>query len=194
MGGLAFAKHAHWGAVISEQEMKPGFATAVGVLNFAHTALNTILAIWDKMSAAPRTPLAVAASSTPGALWSSALDGVAPSFWVGIALFTVGLTTEWVAEIQRKSWKKQNPNKPVDQGLFGLATNINYGGYTLWRAGFAMASGGFAWGLFIGAGLFFDFASRAVPEMDEYMKKVMNIPLDRRSCKTAANANSDTVR
>ncbi|PYH90869.1 hypothetical protein BO71DRAFT_486738 [Aspergillus ellipticus CBS 707.79] len=48
----------------------------------------------------------------------------------------------------RTAFKKDpaNKGKPYGDGLFSLATNINYGGYTVWRAGCALVTGGFAVG------------------------------------------------
>jgi steroid 5-alpha reductase family enzyme len=60
---------------------------------------------------------------------------------------------ELVSEIQRKFFKDrpENKGKPHGGGLFGLATNVNYGGYTLWRAGCACAASGPVWGVATGA-------------------------------------------
>ncbi|EEB94925.1 hypothetical protein MPER_06187, partial [Moniliophthora perniciosa FA553] len=50
---------------------------------------------------------------------------------------------------QRKRFKDdvRNVGKPYTGGLFGLARHINYGGYMLWRTGFAIAAEkyGIAW-------------------------------------------------
>ena len=43
--------------------------------------------------------------------------------------------------------------------------------YTLWRAGYSLASGGWIWGSIAGAFIFADFATRAVPVLNEYCEK-----------------------
>ena len=75
-----------------------------------------------------------------------------------------------MSEIQRKVFKDkpENKGKPYGGGLFGLATNINYGGYTLWRAGYAVAAAGLPWGALVGAFFFYDFTTRAIPALDQY--------------------------
>ena len=90
--------------------------------------------------------------------------------YIGAGLYFVGILIETVAEIQRRSFKDdpRNKGKPYSGGLFSLARSINYGGYTLWRGGFALAAGGSIWGAFIAFGMAYDFATRAIPVMDEY--------------------------
>lgn len=93
-----------------------------------------------------------------------------PAFLVGGALYVTGIVTELVAEIQRKRFKSdpKNQGKPYTGGLWRFARHINYGAYTMWRAGYAMASGGWLMGAVIGAFFFSDFARRGVPILDEY--------------------------
>ena len=90
--------------------------------------------------------------------------------FIGTGLYTVGMVIETVAEIQRRRFKDntRNEGKLYSGGLFSLARSINYGGYTLWRGGFAFAAGGPIWGAFIAFGMAYDFATRAIPVMDEY--------------------------
>jgi len=45
-------------------------------------------------------------------------------------------------------------------------------GYSAWRAGYAMASGGPVWAIVIGGMFIRNFSTRAVPEMDEYMVEI----------------------
>ena len=75
-----------------------------------------------------------------------------------------------MSEIQRKRFKDkpENKGKLYGGGLFGLATNINYGGYTLWRTGYAVAAAGLPWGALTGALAFYDFSTRAIPVLDQY--------------------------
>ena len=88
-------------------------------------------------------------------------------------MYAVGIMTELVAEIQRKRFKADpnNKGKVYTGGLWQFARHINYGGYTLWRAGYAMAGGGWIWGVLVGAFFFADFSTRAVPILNEYCEK-----------------------
>lgn len=63
---------------------------------------------------------------------------------IGLALYAVGIVTETVSEVQRKVFKNkpENKGKVYSGGLFGLARHINYGAYTIWRAGYATVAGG----------------------------------------------------
>ena len=147
---------------ISEQEMLPPAAALICALNTVLNSANTLLSLWVVSSAAP-------ALVSPSA---SILDVVtsSPTVAVGVGLYTVGIITELFSELQRKVFKDKaaNKGKPYGGGLWSLATNINYGGYTLWRAGYAMAAAGPVWGLAIGAFFFYDFTSRAIPVLDNY--------------------------
>lgn len=88
----------------------------------------------------------------------------------GIALYTVGITVETVSEIQRKTFKNESRNKGqvYTGGLFGYARHINYGGYAMWRAGYALVAGGPIWGAIVGAVHASDFINRAIPILDDY--------------------------
>ncbi|KAL8932028.1 MAG: hypothetical protein Q9211_006570, partial [Gyalolechia sp. 1 TL-2023] len=162
---LAFGssiKHIVWQAVVSEQEMQPGPAVIICADNTGLNTVNTLLSAWALCSAAP-TNLPPSASISDVLLSS-------PSLIAGVALFGVGIVTETFAEFQRKWFKSkpENKGKPYGGGLWSLATHINYGGYTLWRAGYAMAAAGPVWGLVVGGILFYDFTQRAIPVLDRY--------------------------
>lgn len=92
---------------------------------------------------------------------------------LGALLFDLGITTETAAELQRRAFKRdpRNAGKPFSGGLFGLARNINYGGHILWKMGNALAAGGWAWGVLVGAGYLYDFATRGVPVLDGYCEE-----------------------
>ena len=124
----------------------------IGVFNTVFNSINSMLSLWAWSSAAVSEPL----SST--------------SFVLGIALFSIGIFFEQFSEIQRKRFKSDpaNKGKPFVGGLFFVALNINYGGYTLWRAGYAMVAAGWLWGAFIGVFFFYDFYARALPILDKY--------------------------
>ncbi|CAF1173445.1 unnamed protein product [Adineta steineri] len=90
--------------------------------------------------------------------------------YIGISLFTVGIFTELISELQRKRFKDNpaNKGKLYTGGLFSLARHINYGGYTLWRTGLALTSGNYwlaalqlSWHLWY-------FTKQGVPDIANY--------------------------
>ena len=101
-----------------------------------------------------------------------------PVLAVGLGIYAVGLTTEMVSEVQRKMFKRKpkNKNKPYNGGLWSFATHINYGGYTLWRAGAALSAAGPMWGIIIGGFFFYDFSRRAIPSLDAYCTDKVCLP------------------
>ena len=147
---------------VCETALSPQMATIIGVFNTVLNTSNTLFSIWSVTSAAPQ--LATQSASLTDVITSS------PSLMFGLGLYTVGICTELVSEIQRKMFKDkpENKGKPYGGGLFGLATNINYGGYTLWRTGYAVAAAGLPWGALVGAFFFYDFSARAIPVLDQY--------------------------
>ncbi len=147
---------------LSEQELPPVTAVAICAFNTICNTANTLLSIWSVTSVAPQM---TSQSASMGDVVTSS-----PFLMLGLGLYTVGTTTEFVSEVQRKMWKAkpENKGKPYGGGLWSLATNINYGGYTLWRAGAAMSAAGPIWGSMVAAIFFYDFTQRAIPAMDEY--------------------------
>ena len=145
-------KQIFWVLFTSEQECPVVAAIMIGVFNTVFNSINAMLSLWAWSSAAVAEPL----SST--------------FFILGIALFSIGVFFEQYSEIQRKRFKSDpaNKGKPFAGGLFSVALNINYGGYTLWRAGYAMVAAGWIWGGFIGVFFFYDFYARALPILDKY--------------------------
>lgn len=101
---------------------------------------------------------------------STAASFPQPTLMIGGVLYVTGILTELIAEIQRYRFKKDpaNKGKAYTGGLWKLARHINYGAYTLWRAGYAMAASGWILGGLVGAFHFFDFATRGVPILNEY--------------------------
>ena len=129
--------------------MPAGPAIAICIFNTVNNSLNTLLF--------------TLAGSNP--------TYVSPySFYVGAALYTVGILVEPLAEVQRKIFKDkpENKGKPYAGGLFSLARNINYGAYTIWRTGFALACGGPVWAGLAGLAFSYDFATRAIPVLESY--------------------------
>ncbi|CAM2718889.1 unnamed protein product [Rotaria socialis] len=92
--------------------------------------------------------------------------------YVGISMFTVGIFTELISEIQRKQFKDkpENKGKVFTGGLFSLARHINYGGYTLWRTGIALTSGNYWLAALQFTWHMLDFTKRAVPELGDYCR------------------------
>jgi steroid 5-alpha reductase family enzyme len=90
----------------------------------------------------------------------------------------LGMAAEAVSEVQRSNFKAdpKNSGKPYTGGLFGLARHVNYGGYAVMRAGYAMATGWWMWGAFVFTFFFRDFATRGVPVLDEYYLKRVSFP------------------
>lgn len=96
-----------------------------------------------------------------------------PLQYVGISMFTVGLLTELISELQRKSFKDNpaNQGKLYTGGLFSLARHINYGGYAFWRTGLALTSGNYWLAALQFTWHMFDFTKRGVPELGNYCSK-----------------------
>jgi protein-S-isoprenylcysteine O-methyltransferase Ste14 len=90
--------------------------------------------------------------------------------YIGISLFTVGLSAELISELQRKRFKDNpaNQGKVYTGGLFSLARHINYGGYTLWRTGFALTSGSYWLAAFQFVWHMWNFTKRSVPHLTDY--------------------------
>jgi len=151
----AAVKQNIWVTALSGEPMPVGGAIAVGAFN----------AIFNTVSSVAFLARATSASTES--------DFPQPSLMIGGALYVVGIVTELVAEIQRKRFKSDpsNKGKAYTGGLWQFARHINYGGYTLWRAGFAIAGGGYTLGALVGAFFFWDFSQRAVPILNEYCEK-----------------------
>ncbi|ORY19207.1 hypothetical protein BCR34DRAFT_472119 [Clohesyomyces aquaticus] len=144
-----------WVTVLSGEPLTPANAAIISAFNTVNNGLNTYAFLLAATSASeesnfPQVPLIV-----------------------GSALYVTGILLELVSEIQRKQFKSdpKNKGKVYTGGLWKLARHINYGGYTIWRAGYALASGGWIWGAIAGAFFFSDFATRGVPILDEYCSK-----------------------
>lgn len=164
----ASTKHVAYMLGISEQEMTPAAALIIGAFNTVLNTLNTMFSLWTLTSAAPQ--MATQSASITDVITSS------PTLMLGLGLYTVGITTDFAAEVDRKRFKDkpENKGKPYGGGLWSWATNINYGGYTLWRTGYAISAAGLPWGAVAGAFFFYDFTTRAIPSLDRYCTKKVN--------------------
>lgn len=156
-------KQNYWKLFIGKEAMPPSFALSVGVYNTVMNSLNTIFALWTLTSQQPGNQSAFLNTMTSAPL----------ALQVGLLLYATGLFTEWFSEIQRANFKSnpKNEGKPYSDGLFGFARNINYGGCTLWRTGYAMICGGWIWGAVMASWHMGYFLKSAVPCMEAYCEK-----------------------
>lgn len=151
----AAVKQNIWVTALSGEPMNVKDATLIGVFN----------GVWNSVNSYAFIVRAASLSLGPPAPRATLI--------VGSALYVVGILTELISEVQRKQFKKdpKNKGKPYTGGLWKYARHINYGGYTLWRTGYAIAGGGWIIGALCGAFFFTDFATRAVPVLGEYCEK-----------------------
>ena len=142
-----------WVSYTSQEMLPVSSAVLISVYNTMLNSINALLFMCSQTSAA----------APEESFWQ-------PQLLIGCALYILGLVTEQVCELQRKRFKDNpvNKGKVCDSGLFSLARHINYGAYTVWRAGYAMASAGWVFGSFMGLYFFVDFAWRGVPALDRY--------------------------
>jgi protein-S-isoprenylcysteine O-methyltransferase Ste14 len=143
------AKHIFWILGTCQEPLYPSAAIAVGVFN---TVFNTVNSLAFTL-----------ASDNPS---YSPYD-----IHFGASLYLVGILTETVGEVQRKRFKDkpENQGKICKSGLYSVVRNVSYLGYTLWRTGYAFASGGSVFGTAVASFFIYDFATRAIPVMDSYM-------------------------
>lgn len=151
----AAVKQNIWVTALSGEPMPVTGAIAVGVFNAVFNSLNTYAFLTTATSA------------------STEADFPQPALLIGGSLYVVGIMTELIAEVQRKRFKANpdNKGKAYTGGLWSFARHINYGGYTIWRAGYAMVGGGYTLGALVGAFFAWDFTQRAIPILSEYCEK-----------------------
>ncbi|KAI9712359.1 MAG: hypothetical protein M1820_001572 [Bogoriella megaspora] len=142
-----------WATFTSQETIPVSSAIAISVYNTLLNSINTLLFVCEQTS-----------------LQDNHTYSGRSGLFLGIGLYTVGIIAELTAEIQRKVFKQSpaNNGKVYEGGMFTLARHINYGGYILWRSGFALASAGWIFGLLSWAFFFYDFAMRGVPVLDKY--------------------------
>lgn len=160
-------KQIYYALVISREELTPRNAAAISILNTVFNSISSILSLTN-----------AASTFMPSLLTTQDESGTSTLLIISSISYVVGLLLEAVSETQRKAFKDdpKNAGKPYTGGLFGLARHINYGGYSVWRTSYALASGGWIWGAIIGALFTYDFTNRAIPVLDEYCsKRVRNI-------------------
>lgn len=151
----AAVKQNIWVTALSGEPMPVGGAIGVGIFNAVFNTISTYAFLLGATSASTET------------------NFPQPALIIGSTLYVVGLATELVAEVQRKRFKSdpKNKGKAYTGGLWQFARHINYGGYTLWRAGYAITGGGYTLGALVGAFFFWDFTQRAIPVLNEYCEK-----------------------
>ena len=153
---------------VSEQETSVASAITIAGFNTIFNSVNTLLSVWAVTSQAPGP---VSPSNLAKLLLAN------PLVAIGASAYLIGILTEAISEFQRTAFKKNpaNKGKPYGGGLFSLATNINYGGYTVWRAGYALVTGGIPLAALTFSFFFYDFAARGVPVLDEYLTNRVSI-------------------
>lgn len=158
----ATAKHLYWILFLNREYFPASFATKIAGFNLLFDTTATFLLLSSKTSAALSGP----SIAIPGTDLSLPLPVV-----TGTAMFTIGLITETIAEVQRK-WFKANPKskgKIFTGGLWRLARHVNYGAYTIWRGAYMLAAGGWAPSLMLMGFLLQDFLNNSIQGMDKYM-------------------------
>lgn len=154
MNFATLAKQVYWVLFVSGEPMFPGTAVIIAAFNGAINAFSTLMFMCASTSASANNE-----ASFPQ-----------PSLIVGLALFFFGLSTELVAEVQRRNFKRdpKNKGKAYTGGLWSIVRHANYLGYSCWRAGFALANGGWTFGIGTASFFLYDFASRGIPVLDQY--------------------------
>ncbi|EPE25213.1 hypothetical protein GLAREA_11794 [Glarea lozoyensis ATCC 20868] len=154
-------KQNYWVLSLSNEEMPVGNAISISLFNTIFNSVNTILSL-----------TAASHYLTGSSFWENPIE-VTPLFLFFTATYTAGTLVEVGAEIQRKYFKQdpKNKGKPFTGGLFGLARHINYGAYTVMRASYAFACGGWVPGILVAGFFGYDFARRGIPVLDDYCSK-----------------------
>jgi Protein of unknown function (DUF1295) len=149
-----------WLYYISQEEMPAGQAAFIAAFHSVSNSLNTLISMCALTSAVDQY-----------GDWKSLLHS--PPVVFGAAFYICGMLIQTISEIQRKRFKQNpaNKGKPYGGGLFSLATHINYGGFTMWRTGYAMVSGGWAFAALSSAWFIYDFSVRAIPSLEAYCEQ-----------------------
>ncbi|KAJ3264397.1 hypothetical protein HK104_006477 [Borealophlyctis nickersoniae] len=143
---IAAARQIFWCLYLNENVMTAGDALNIAIYNLTVDTMNSFLSL-----------------RVAGWYWEL-------HQYIGTALYAVGSMLETVSEVQRKWFrsKKENKGLVATGGLWRAARHINYGGYLLWRGGYALGTGNLyaLWNPLFHA---WDFTQRGVPVLDRYM-------------------------
>ncbi|PMD30477.1 hypothetical protein L207DRAFT_549432 [Hyaloscypha variabilis F] len=107
---------------------------------------------------------------TPGLLLTDTWYGISLLFILSSFGYIIGIVSETISETQRKNFKDdpKNAGKLYTNGLFAFARHVNYGSNLVWRVSYAVASGGWIYGL-VNVVMFAEqFLGMGVPIMDGY--------------------------
>ncbi|CAK3990709.1 Hypothetical predicted protein [Lecanosticta acicola] len=158
MVSMAALKHVWFVLCVAQEAWTVTGALAVGFFNVFWFSTNSLFFLTTALSIASNT---------------SGVEDMGLAFWIGSFLYWVGIGAETLAEVQRKQFKDdaRNKGKCYMGGLFSICRHINYTGYSLWRAGLGLATGGWILGAVTFAFFIWDFSSRAIPALDAYCTK-----------------------
>ncbi|KAH8912335.1 DUF1295-domain-containing protein [Coniochaeta sp. PMI_546] len=156
-------KQVFWLLYLSKETMIPATAIGVSIYNSIVNSLMSLLLVTSASSAVLAGPLV----AIPGATQSVSLP-----IALGTAMYTVGIVAETVAEVQRKRFKDDpaNKGKICTTGLWSWARHVNYGAYSIWRTGYALAAGSWPAAALVAAWHGYSFIAQSIPELDSYMK------------------------
>ncbi|EGO59317.1 hypothetical protein NEUTE1DRAFT_38506, partial [Neurospora tetrasperma FGSC 2508] len=163
-------KQIYWLLSLSREELTPAAAVEVSLFNTVVNTMGSLLLLSTSTSAAlstPRITIPFTFDSATGTYMSLPLP-----IALGTVMYVTGMAIETLTERTRKKFKddEANEGKICREGLWNKARHINYGGYTLWRAGYAMAAGGWIPALGVAAFHIWHFVSRSTVYMSEYMQ------------------------
>lgn len=160
------AKQIFWLTYTSEEEFPVTSSVYVSAYNTLCNSINSLLFLTAATCAARWTkPFTV---PVPGTRSQLSLPVA-----LGVIFYVVGIALETGSEIQRKRFKDDpaHKGKLCREGLWSWARHINYGGYTLWRTGYALASGGWVAGAVVAALQSSWFARGGMVSLDNYMSR-----------------------
>jgi len=165
MAAGSTAKQIYWLTGISREEFPPKSAVAVSGYNTLLNSLNSLLLLGVGTSSS----LSSYRIRIPG---TDHLTLALPTA-VGTIIYILGMSIETISEVQRKRFKenKDNKGRVCNTGWWAKARHINYGGYTLWRMGYAMAAGGWIAGLGTAAWHAWHFVRHSSVAMNDYMSE-----------------------
>lgn len=160
------AKQIFWLTCVSQEEFPTKSAVIVSAYNSLCNSANSLLLLTTATSAALWTrPFTVPVPGTRARLSIPVA--------LGTLMYTVGILLETASEVQRKTFKDkpEHKGKLCREGLWAVVRHVNYAGYTLWRGGYALATGGWVAGLAIVTFQVQSFVHNGIPSLDYYMSR-----------------------